>query len=294
MINGQLGNDPQRLWKYYLWQCWSWGSIDGQLGKDPWRLCKDYLWQCWSLGRGLIDGQLGKDPQRLWKDYFWQCDPGGSIDIQLGKDLQRLWKDYLWQCWSWGINWQSTWKGSTKTLQGLPMTILILEGAIDDQLGKDLPKRLWKDYLWQCWSWGVDWWSTWKGSTKTLEGYLWQCWSLGVNQQSTWKGSAKTLIGLLLTMLILGGWSTVNLGRICKDFGVDCQSTPMLIWGWSTECEQNSSHSNQTINNLIWGSPCRLISTYLTMFINWEVGPNHVIEQLVVALPKQLHMATGM
>ena len=29
----------------------------------------------------------------------------------------------------------------------------------------------------------------------------------------------KTLEGLPLTMLILGGQSTVNLGRICKDFG---------------------------------------------------------------------------
>ena len=39
----------------------------------------------------------------------------------------------------------------------------------------------------------------------------------GINQQSTWKGSAKTLQGLLLTMLILGDQSTVNLERICKD-----------------------------------------------------------------------------
>ena len=39
----------------------------------------------------------------------------------------------------------------------------------------------------------------------------------GVNQWSTWKGSAKTLQGLSLTMLILGGQSMLNLGRICKD-----------------------------------------------------------------------------
>ena len=44
----------------------------------------------------------------------------------------------------------------------------------------------------------------------------------GVNRHSTWKGSAKTLEGLPLTMLILGGgWGqlTLNLERICKDFG---------------------------------------------------------------------------
>ena len=113
------------------------GSIDGQLGKDPWRLCKDYLWQCSSQGGGSINSQLGKDPQRLCKDYLWQCwswgqstvnlvrickdfarttfdnvDPwkGGSIDGQHGKDPWRLCKDYLWQCWFWreGIDWQST------------------------------------------------------------------------------------------------------------------------------------------------------------------------------------------
>ena len=41
----------------------------------------------------------------------------------------------------------------------------------------------------------------------------------GVDRWSTWEGSAKTLEVLPLTMLILGGWSTVNLGRICEDFG---------------------------------------------------------------------------
>ena len=41
----------------------------------------------------------------------------------------------------------------------------------------------------------------------------------GVNWWSTWKGSMKTLEGLLLTMLILGGQSMVNFERIHKDFG---------------------------------------------------------------------------
>ena len=50
-----------------------------------------------------------------------------------------------------GFNRQSTWEGSTKTLQGLPLTVLILGGggSIDSQLGKDL-QRLCKDYLIQC------------------------------------------------------------------------------------------------------------------------------------------------
>ena len=41
----------------------------------------------------------------------------------------------------------------------------------------------------------------------------------GVDQHSTWKGSVKTLEGSPLTMLILGGRSTINLERICEDFG---------------------------------------------------------------------------
>ena len=48
-----------------------------------------------------------------------------------------------------GIDRWSTWKGSTKTLQGLPLTMLILWGAIDGQLGKD-PQRPCKDYQQQC------------------------------------------------------------------------------------------------------------------------------------------------
>ena len=37
-------------------------------------------------------------------------------------------------------------KDRCKTLQGLPLTMLILEGTIDSQLGKDL-QPLCKDYL---------------------------------------------------------------------------------------------------------------------------------------------------
>ena len=45
-----------------------------------------------------------------------------------------------------GVDRQSPWKGSMKTLQGLPLTMLILGELIDGHLGKDL-QRLWKDYL---------------------------------------------------------------------------------------------------------------------------------------------------
>ena len=91
---------------------------------------------------------------------------------------------------------------SAKTLEGLPLTMLILGG--------------------------VDRHSTWKGSAKTLEGLPLtmlilgggSTLNLGIDRHSTWKGSAKTLEGLPLTMLILGGGrSTLNLERIRKDFG---------------------------------------------------------------------------
>ena len=81
-----------------------------------------------------------------------------------------------------------------KTLQELPLTVLILGGgSIDSQLGKDLQRlsRITSDIV---------------DLVKA------------VNQQSTWEGSTKTLQGLPLTVLIPGGQSTVNLGRIHKDF----------------------------------------------------------------------------
>ena len=146
-----------RLWKDYIWQCWSWvgGLIDSQLRKDPQRLCKDYL-SVLILGVGQSTVNLGricKDLARITSD---SVDPGGgSIDSELRKDLQRPCKDYLLSVDPRGVNWQSTSEGSVKTLQGLPLTVLILGGLINSQLRKD-PQRLCKDYLWQCWSWGVD------------------------------------------------------------------------------------------------------------------------------------------
>ena len=59
------------------------------------------------------------------------------------KDIERITSDNVH---SWGVNRQSTWKGSVKTLQGLPLTMLILRGSIDGQLGKDLQRHC-KDYL---------------------------------------------------------------------------------------------------------------------------------------------------
>ena len=171
------------------------------------------------------------------------------------------------------VNQQSTWKGSARTLQGLPLTMLILggqstlnlericehiaritsdnvdagggwltlnlericediaritsdnvnpgAGSIDTQLGKD-PWGHCKDCLWQCWSWGVNWHSTWKGFTRTLQGLPLTMLILGVNQHSTWKGSVRTLQGLPLTMLILERLINTQLEKgpqgHCKDY----------------------------------------------------------------------------
>ena len=229
--------------------------LGGQSTLNLERICKDFGRIASDLlGGGLIDTQLGKDPQRLWKDLE------GSPLI-LG-----------------GFNWHSTWKGSAKTLEGLPLILgggrltLNLErihkdfgriasdnvdpgGSINTQLGKDL-QRLLKDHLWQCWSWGVNQHSTWKGSAKTGRIASDNVDPGGINGHSTWKGSAKTLEGSdclwqcwswwgCQSTLNLerkdhlwswGGQLTLNLERICKDFwritltmlilgGVDWHST---------------------------------------------------------------------
>ena len=202
-INTQLGKDLQRLLKDHLWQCWSQG---GQLTFNLERICKDF-------GRiasdnvdpegGSIDTQLRKDLQRLWKDCLWSfgvvdrhstwkgstktlegsrriaSDPGGrgvqsTLNLErIHKDFGRIWKDRLW---SWGVDWHSTWEGSAKTLEGPPLTMLILEGSIDTQLGKDL-QRLWKDHLWQCWSQGWINIQLGKDLQRLWKDRLWQCWS---------------------------------------------------------------------------------------------------------------------
>ena len=61
---------------------------------------------------------------------------GGQLTVNLGrihKDFGRIRADSV----GGGVNQQSTWEGSAKTLEGLPLTVLILGGSIDSQLGKD-------------------------------------------------------------------------------------------------------------------------------------------------------------
>ena len=69
---------------------------------------------------------------------------GGELTVNLGrihKDFARITSDSV-DPGRRGVDQQSTWEGSTKTLQGLPHTVLILGGgSIDSQLGKD-PQRL--------------------------------------------------------------------------------------------------------------------------------------------------------
>ena len=234
--------------KDYLWQCWSWRvSIDSQLGEGLVKTCKDYLWQCWSLGgwlsqhgKGWLTVYLGRIQEDFARIAFDSVDPGRCwLTVNLGrisKDFARITSDSVDPQ---GVNWQSTWEGSTKTLQGLPLTVLILRGSIDSQLGKD-PWRLCKDYLWQCWYWGVLINSQLgKDQQRLCKDYLGQCWSWGggVNWQSTWEWSVKTLQGLPLTVLIPGGWLTVNLGRVnwqstWEGSGRLCKDCLWQCWSW--------------------------------------------------------------
>ena len=118
-----------------------------------------------------------------------------------------------------GVNQQSTWKWSTKTLQGLPLhlwPVLILGGLIDSQLGKDL-QRLCKDYPLTVLIQGVNQWSTWKGPTKTLQGwpltmFIWG--KLTINLERI----CERLCNDYLWQYWSWGWGlTVNLERICED-----------------------------------------------------------------------------
>ena len=92
-----------------------------------------------------------------------------------------------------GVNRQSTWKGSLKTLQGLPLTVLILgRGQSTVNL-----ERVRKDFAMITFD-SVD-----PGR---------------VNQQSTWKGSEDFSRITFDSVDHGGGQSTVNLERIHKDF----------------------------------------------------------------------------
>ena len=86
-------------------------------------------------------GRICKDFGRITSD---NVDPGGQSTINLGriyKDFGRITSDNVDP---WVVNQQSTLEGSTKTLEGLPLPMLIL-GVVNQQ-------------------------STWEGSAKTLEG----------------------------------------------------------------------------------------------------------------------------
>ena len=58
---------------------------------------------------------------------------------RIHKDIARIVSGNVYPS---GLNQQSTWKGSANALQGLPLTMLILVGSIDGQLGKDPAKTL--------------------------------------------------------------------------------------------------------------------------------------------------------
>ena len=150
---------------------------------------------------------------------------GGGVNwhVNLERICDDFAKDYLWQCWSWGegqltVNLKRICEILCKDY---PQTVLILgEGSINSQLGKD-PQRLCKDYLWQCWSWGSQSINGHLGKDpwRLCKDYLWQCWSwswggwLTVNLERIRKDFAR-ITSAPLTMLILGGWLTVNLERI--------------------------------------------------------------------------------
>ena len=243
----------------YLWQCWLWVGVNQY---STWevtlQLCWDYLWQCWSWGvRGLINTQLGKSLCNFAWDYFWQCWSRGSIDTQLGKSLCNfagITSDNvdLWVAvdrhWTWEVTLQLCWDysltmlilggsidtqlgrslcnfagitsdnvdlvGSQSTLNlgshfatllGLPLTMRILGGSIDTQLGKSLCNfaGITPDNVDPGWE-GVNWHSSLEVTLQLCWDYLWQCWSWGAVISILNLGSYfATLLGLLLTMLIL-------------------------------------------------------------------------------------------
>ena len=113
-----------------------------------------------------------------------------------------------------GINWHTTWKGSAKTLQGLPLTMLIWGGQSTlklERLCKDIA-RITSDNV-DPWGGGQltlnsgkkvvggegregrgRGWSTLNSGKKVVGGEGGE--GRGVNRHSSWKGSAKTLQGL--------------------------------------------------------------------------------------------------
>ena len=88
-------------------------------------------------------------------------------------------------------------KDAAKTLQGLPQTVLILGGWVNQQ-------------------------STWEGSVKDFTRIISDSGDPGgggLIDSQLGKGSVQRLCkDYLMTVMILGGQSTVNLGRIHEDF----------------------------------------------------------------------------
>ena len=121
------------------------------------------------------------------------CSRGGgrsTVNLErICEDIARITSDNVDPR---GVNQWSTWKGSAKTLQRLPLTMLILGGQSTvnfERICEDIA-RITSDNV----DWGVDRRSTWKGFAKTLQGLPLTMLILGgVDRWSTWKGSAKTL-----------------------------------------------------------------------------------------------------
>ena len=88
--------------------------------------------------------RIHKDIARITSD---NVDPGGQSMVNLErihKDIARFTSDNVY---SRGLNQQSTWKGSAKALQGLPLTMLILgQGQSTINLER-ICKEYCKDYL---------------------------------------------------------------------------------------------------------------------------------------------------
>ena len=188
------------------------GLINTQCGKDPWTHCKDYLWQCWYWG----GGEEGVNWHSTWKGSantlqgltLTMLILGGQSTLNMERiceHIARITSDNV-DPGGWGrrgVNWHSTWKGSANTLQGIPLTMLIL--GIQSTLNLE---RICK-HIARITSDNVD--------------------PGGVNQHSTWKGSTNTLQGLPLTMLILGGSIDTQPG---KDLWTHCKDYLWQCWSW--------------------------------------------------------------
>ena len=243
----------------YFWQCWSLGGqLTLKFGSHFGTLLGLPLTMLIQLGGGSIDTQLWKSLWNFTGITLDNVDPlrgvnghsslevtlelllglpltmlilGGLIDTQVWKSLWNFCWDYLWQCWSWGgsINtevWKSLWNFAGITFDNVDP----LRGSIDTQLWKSLWNFFW-DYLWQCWSWGVD--QHWHLEV-TLElcwDYLWQCWSWwGVQSTLKFGSQFGTLLGLPLTMLIWRGLIDTQVWKSLWNFAGITFDNVDVIW----------------------------------------------------------------